>query len=694
MSRDLSYNSSKGEPALFTHPSMELYSVVVGEYSFSIILLSIVIASFASYTAISMNERMQENSFFHRNLWLILASIAMGFGMWSMHFVGMGAYLLPISMSYEPRLTFLSIIPAIASSFLVFYLVNRMRKTIGLNLIAGFIMGIGISAMHYIGMASMVTDAIYTYDITIFTASVAIAIIVSIVSIYIFTSLVHLMKNRVLKMFSSLVMGLAISSMHYTGLIGTTYYIHRDKIDSLNDIHKMDMNYLNISVSIGLALLLLLLLLSSFIDRYIDYRVNYFESLTRIPNRRSFEKMLSSPTYDGSLAMWYIPDIEKINVEQGYIFGDKVIQYLGHLFSQWTSSSMKLYQLQGKRFVFLIQEEDGIAEFERTMNRIAEQLKIQPEIDGKIIMIEAVCAISTTEEHRDPKRLYTEALSVLEHSSTRNDYQVIRFDNAIHSHSFEEEIIGEIDDAMHDGQLFMVYQPKIIAGTNGLSGFEALIRWKHPKYGMLSPVIFIPILEQSERIADVSNWIIEQVCKQIVEWKKTNFHLHPVSINIPGDYVTSPMLLHVLKKMMKKYKLKPKNFELEITETSVVKSIEEAVRALNTFREEGFSIALDDFGTGVSSLSYLKQLPISTLKIDKSFIDDVPHSEKDSSILKAILAIGLTLSLDIVLEGVETEEQVQFLRKESKSLIFQGYYFAKPMTSPELLNWLALRNTV
>ncbi|MBO0602504.1 EAL domain-containing protein [Sporosarcina sp. E16_3] len=679
---------------MFTHPSIELYSVIVGEYSFLIILLSVAIASFSCYTAISMNERMQENSFFHHNLWLMLASIAMGFGIWSMHFVGMGAYLLPISMTYEPSLTFLSIIPAIASSFLVFYLVNRMRKSIGLNLISGVTMGIGISAMHYIGMASMVSDAIYTYDITIFTASVAIAISISFIAIYIFSTLQHLMKNRLLKMFTSLVMGLAISSMHYTGLMGTTYYIHHDKIDSLHESHQMNMNYLNISVSIGLGLLLLLLLLSSFIDRYIDYRVNYFESLTRIPNRRSFEKMLNSPTYDGCLAMWYIPDIEKINVEQGYIFGDKVIQYLGHLFSQWTSSTMKLYQLQGKRFVFLIQDAKGIAEFECTMNRIAKQLKMEPEIDGKITKIEAVCAISTTEEHQDPKRLYTEALGVLEHPSTRYDYQVIRYDNAIHSHSFEEEILGGIDEAIRKGQLFMVYQPKIIAGTNGLSGFEALIRWKHPKYGMLSPVTFIPIFEQSDRMPDVTNWIIEQVCEQIAEWVKMDFDVCPVSINISGDYVTSPILLNVLREMIKKYKLKPHNLELEITETSVVKSIKDAVKALNTFREEGFSVALDDFGTGVSSLSYLKQLPISTLKIDKSFIDDVPKSEKDSSILKAILAIGRTLNLDIVLEGVETEEQVQFLCKESGALIFQGYYFAKPMTPPELLNWLAQRSPV
>ena len=215
----------------------------------------------------------------------------------------------------------------------------------------GSYVGIGISATHYIGMASMVSDADYTYDLTIFIVSVAIAIIVSFVAIYIFTSLQHLMKNRLQKMLTSVIIGLAVSSMHYTGLLGTTYYIHRDKIDSLHGVHQMNMSYFNIAVSIGMGLLLLLLLLSSFIDRCIVYRVNYFDSLTRLPNRRSFEKMLNSPSYDGSLAMWYIPDIEKINVEQGYVFGDKVIQHLGQFFLQWKPSSMKLYQLQGKRFV-------------------------------------------------------------------------------------------------------------------------------------------------------------------------------------------------------------------------------------------------------------------------------------------------------------------------------------------------------
>lgn len=678
---------------MFTQPSVESYSAVVGEFSFPIILLSIAIASFASYTAISMNERMQENSFFHQKLWLVLASIAMGFGMWSMHFVGMSAYILPISISYDPAITLFSIFPAIASSFLVFSLVNSTKKSRGLYLISGVVMGAGISAMHYIGMASMISDAVYKYDIKNFIASVAIAIIVSFVAIYIFSTLQHTLKNRLLKMFVSLVMGLAVSSMHYTGLIGTTYYIHRDKIDSLHAIHQMDMTYLNIFVSIGVCLLLPLLLLSSFIDRYIDYRANYFESLTRLPNRRSFENMLNSPSFDGGLAMWFIPDIEKINVEQGYVFGDKVIQYMGQFFSQWKSSSQKLYQLQGKRFIFLIQGSDRIVEFERTMNLVAEQLKAPIEIDGKLIKIEAVCAISTTGEHQDPKRLYTEALDVLEHPTTRYDYQVIRFDNSIHSYAFDEEILEGINDAMREGHLFIVYQPKITAGTSEVSGFEALIRWKHPKYGMLSPVTFIPILERSERMADVTNWIIEQVCKQIAEWGEMDFQVPAVSINISGDYVTSPILLKVLKEMIEKYKLKPHNLELEITETSVVKSIEDAVKALNTFREEGFSIALDDFGTGVSSLSYLKRLPISTLKIDKSFIDDVPQSDKDSSILKAILAIGHTLNLDIVLEGIETEEQVQFLRKESKSLIFQGYYFAKPMNSAELLSWLVQRKS-
>jgi EAL domain-containing protein (putative c-di-GMP-specific phosphodiesterase class I) len=240
---------------------------------------------------------------------------------------------------------------------------------------------------------------------------------------------------------------------------------------------------------------------------------------------------------------------------------------------------------------------------------------------------------------------------------------------------------------MEKEELFLVYQPKVNVITNKVIGVETLLRWDHPAYGFLSPGVFIPILEENNRMIEVTNWVIEKVCRQMSIWRKEGISFQQVAINIPGQYVTSNLLLDVLKSKLNKYKLEPNLLELEITETSFVKNIEEAMRAVSTFRQEGFSVALDDFGTGVSSLSYLKKMPISTLKIDKSFIDDVPQSEKDSSIIQAIIALGESLDLAIVFEGVETKRQVDFLATTCENPIIQGYYFAKPMKADELFEW-------
>ena len=240
---------------------------------------------------------------------------------------------------------------------------------------------------------------------------------------------------------------------------------------------------------------------------------------------------------------------------------------------------------------------------------------------------------------------------------------------------------------MKEEELFLVYQPKVCLSPKETVGLEALLRWNHPKYGFLSPAVFVPILEEYDRMVKVTDWIIDRVCQQIANWKLENISFKQVAINIPGEYVTSPLLLKLLTQKINEYGLEPSQIELEITENSFVKNMEEAMRAVAVFRKEGFSVALDDFGTGVSSLSYLKQMQISTLKIDKSFIDDVPISPKDSAIIQAIVTLGESLNLTVVIEGVETKKQVNFLRKASKNPIFQGYYFAKPMQPYDLIKW-------
>ena len=265
--------------------------------------------------------------------------------------------------------------------------------------------------------------------------------------------------------------------------------------------------------------------------------------------------------------------------------------------------------------------------------------------------------------------------------------QLVNYANMLKEKSFEEEVMEQIPYAMEQGELYLVYQPKFHAKSATFNNVEALIRWNHPKKGFISPGVFIPILEKHPIIFDVTDWIIEVVCKQLHDWSKRGIQIEVVSVNIPGTYVTNERLKQTLVDAVTKYNIRPNQLELEITETSYVDNIDEAIQAVLQFRQLGFLVAIDDFGTGVSSLSYLKMLAVTTLKIDKSFVDGIPHSEKDSEIIKGIISLATSLRLNVVIEGVEHAEQANYLKSNFEDALIQGYFYSKPLATEELENF-------
>lgn len=658
-----------------------------GKHSFWLVVLSIFIAIIASYAALTMNKQAQTNSFFHRNIWLSLGAIIMGFGIWAMHFIGMSAFLLPTAMEYDRLLTIISVIPAMLASFLAFYIVTLPKRTIRLYLVSGFIMGIGISSMHYIGMIAMKMEAIAVYHTGLFIASIGIAIVVSIIALSILSTLQDYMKKQGMRFLTSITLGLAVSSMHYTGMMAVTYYVTPDHTYMSTATESIRMSFIIISVTVGISILIALILFSSLIDRYIEYQTKYYDSLTRLPNRRLFEKRLNSTTSERSLAIWHLHNLENINRSHGYIFGDEVIQRASTIFRTLKPNSADLYRIEGNRFAFVINGVGGENVLRHAMRKISSSLRWPLNFQSQEILLSAVCAYQTAQKQTDIEQIYSDVLAVLNDPEIQFNHELIKYDPAIHTFTFEQEIASDVERAMLENELFLVYQPKIHGITYEVTGVETLLRWQHPKYGLLSPAIFIPILEASGQMLDVTDWIIKKASKQLADWHTNGVPMNKVAINIPGSYVTSSHLLDVLKDAVTTYELQPHCLELEITETSFVQDIDEAVKAVAILREEGFSVALDDFGTGVSSLSYLKRIPISTLKIDKSFVDGVPSSEKDSSIIQAIIAIASSLKLSIVFEGVETMEQADFLATTCDQPIIQGFCFAKPMTSKEFIKW-------
>lgn len=678
---------------MFSSPSTAQYEVLQGEYSISIVILSVLVAWAAAYTALSMNERSRKSGFFHQKLWLMFAAISMGIGIWSMHFVGMSALSLPVDMHYDRVLTFFSIVPAMIASFLAFYFSSRSRRTKTSYLIAGLVMGIGISTMHYVGMAAMKMDGvIYSYHFGLFSLSVVIAVVVSCVALYVFSILQHQSERFFVRVAIGFMLGIAVSSMHFTGMAAVTFYVPIDQPLMEGIAHSMDVLFLAKSVAVSMVVLFGLFLVSSVLDRYVAHQLRYFDSLTKLPNRRLFEKNVENLSYD-TLAVWHLHDLESLNRANGYTFVDEVIKETSRVLKSMKPALADLYRLDGHRFAYVARDPKEGHMLQEAMEKTAELLRQPLLVKEQQVKLETVCAFSTIGVDEQPTDLYSQVMAVLNHPTIQFQHEIIHYNPVVHTQSFAQSLIADVERAMAENELYIVYQPKVSTALKRMVGVEALLRWEHPEHGFLSPAVFIPILEKNNKMMDVTDWIIDQVCQQLQAWQTNKEHNWLVAVNIPGNYVTSPRLLQNVVERIEFYGIDPKFLELEITETSFVKTIDGAIEAVNQFREKGFGVALDDFGTGVSSLSYLKKIPISTLKIDKSFVDGVPQSEKDSAIIQSIISLGESLKLKVVVEGVETKEQVAYLTTTCNSPVIQGYYYSKPLKAHEVVEWYSSSST-
>ena len=237
-------------------------------------------------------------------------------------------------------------------------------------------------------------------------------------------------------------------------------------------------------------------------------------------------------------------------------------------------------------------------------------------------------------------------------------------------------------DALQNTQLELYYQPKVDLVNLTLVGYEALLRWHDPELGFISPDKFIPIAEQTDLILDITDWVIENAIQFITELE----HPVPVSINLSGKQFEKGNCAQILKHALDKYHVKPSLLEVEITESHLMKDVEEAVNQLEEVKNIGVQISIDDFGTGYSSLSYLKRFPVDTLKIDRSFIADIPEDNNDVEITTAIIAMAQQLGLKVIAEGAETKEQIAFLLEQGCYLV-HGYYYSQPLPADKAKDW-------
>ncbi|EKQ57651.1 MULTISPECIES: bifunctional diguanylate cyclase/phosphodiesterase [unclassified Clostridium] len=417
----------------------------------------------------------------------------------------------------------------------------------------------------------------------------------------------------------------------------------------------------------------------------------YYDFLTKLPNRELFlmdfkttlekTKQLNQK---GAIVLIDLDNFKSINDTLGHDYGDLMLKVFSQLINVCAKNHGSLYRVGGDEFIILLDEFDSVDNLKELCNSIINYCKKPFELSDKQVYMTTSIGVSTfPQDSTDMNDLLKFADLAMYKSKAvgKNTYTFFELD-LIKLYVRRIIIENELKESIKNNELSIVYQPQIDAAENRIVAFEALLRWNNKKLGFVSPAEFIPIAEKTGIIIDIGDWVIEEVCKKIREFKEKKYKFNNVAINVSPIQVKETDFKDKLIKVCEKNEIPLNLLEIEITESTLIDLNEEKIADLYDLIKRDINISIDDFGTGYSSLSYLTVLPINTLKIDKSFVDNI-EDEKNRAVIECILSLSKRLRYKVIAEGVEVKEQLKILMNLGCNII-QGYYFSKPVGEDEL----------
>ncbi|MGV7114589.1 putative bifunctional diguanylate cyclase/phosphodiesterase [Paenibacillus kyungheensis] len=656
-------------------------------YNTEIVVLSLIISIFASYLALNLANKVSQSRGTHKIIWLSSGSFVMGGGIWAMHFVGMLAFHTGVNIRYDVGTTFLSAFASITASLIAFYVTLDSVMRLWKIAVGGAAMGIGIVTMHYTGMAAMQMDADITYNPFYLMLSVLVALGASYAALFLFRRFRSRPNFSLWKLYSSIVMGFAISGMHYTGMAAAQF--HYTHTASTDESMKGQL-FLITGVAVVTFLILAISWAAIFVERHILERMAYSDPLTGLPNRhglqRYFEKEFKLQK-EGAVLFLDLDRFKSINDTLGHDIGDELLVQVAQRLKVCMVDQGIVFRLGGDEF--LIATSKGITQdIEQLAEHILDVVKKPYQLGGIELFITVSIGIALVPQHGYERSFLMRAADTamyVSKNSGKNKYSI--FSEDMNRRQIRRmELENDLRRAFESNQLFIVYQPKWDSMHNRLTGMEALLRWNHPELGMVSPAEFIPVAEETGLIMPITNWMLEETCQQNLIWQKQHHIYVPISVNMSARMFECPGFANRVEQIIAETGIEARYLELEITESIAMDGIEGTVEQLQYIQQLGVKIALDDFGTGYSSLGILDELPIDILKIDQIFIRKSDIASKQA-IISTIVAIADNLNLDLVAEGVETQAQVEFLQSKG-CYVIQGYYYGRPMTISQMDQWI------
>ncbi|USU19624.1 putative bifunctional diguanylate cyclase/phosphodiesterase [Paraburkholderia fungorum] len=681
-------------------------------YNFWLVAISFLVAALASYTALDLTGRIfMLASVRLRRAWRLGGAAALGVGIWSMHFIAMLAFSLPIPLGYDFATTAFSLGLAIGVSYLALVVTTQARLT-PLRLVAGgVLMGFGIAGMHYTGMAAMQMAPGIHYRPAWFAASLVIAIGASTAALWMARALSNDDERHVVrKRFgAALVMGVAISGMHYTGMAAAEFLPGA----VCGAAKGVNAEWLATSVILfTFAILIVTLMLSRF-DARTSFligsvsklngqivRLATLDTLTGLPNRSTLTDRIQHAIHvarrQRSLFAILFMDLDgfkTINDSLGHSAGDEVLSAFAQRLLLCVRASDTVARLGGDEFVVLSENldsrEDAGTIAEGVLDRMrrgiwtdSQPLQVMPSI-GIALYPHDGDSVDTLLKHADAamyeaKRAGRSTYRFFEQSMNEAATRTLQIQSALH-------------EALTAGHFSLHFQPKFHGSGDSLAGAEALIRLNHPQLGALAPLEFVPIAERSGQIVQIGYWVMRETCRQIRRWVAQGLPSMKVAINLSPRQLSQPNLVPTMLEIVKEEGVQCGQIMFEITESVAMQDAPKTIEMIREFQASGFEIAIDDFGTGYSSLAYLQRFRVKQLKIDRFFTNGLDeHGPEGSAIVSAIIALAHSLEMDVVAEGVETESQLDKL----KSMMcdeMQGFLLGKPLSADDFSELLRER---
>lgn len=655
-----------------------------GSYNYYIVALSVVIAILASYSTLNITAKISDASGKIKYFWLLAGSIVMGCGIWSMHFIGMLAFHLPVAMKYDIGLTLISMLASSASSFIALYITTPKNISTKKVALGGFFIGSGILAMHYLGMEAMIMPVELSYKMNLVILSVAIAYIASYIALFLFIRFRDQAASSWLKLLSAIMMGSAICGMHYTGMEAAIFHTNSKIIEHVPHLDP----FLLYGVTITIFIILLISWGAMFFERHLFEKMAYQDALTDLPNRHEMNRYFETVINSEHIGVLFIDldQFKAINDTLGHDTGDALLRSFARRLRSFIKSDQKAFRIGGDEFLLIVKDCN-----KRRAEQLAEQIiksnKKAYDINGYELYVTASIGISIgPAKTLNTSTLLKNADKAMYKAKNAGKNQYFIYDHQI---EVKEKRIMELEKdiwtALDKNEFYIVYQPKWNVKNDNLYGFEALLRWQHPKLGLITPNEFIPIAEETGAIIPITYWVLEKVCMQCRDWQEKGKN-HPISVNLSTQLFSVGNLYENVQSVLEKVDLSPHLLELELTETMVLRDVNDAVKQLQNIRSLGVRTSMDDFGTGYSSVGLLDRIPIDTLKLDRLFTNDLQTSKKQG-ILKAIILMAQSIGAEVIAEGVENQEQADMLT-DLGCHIMQGYFYSKPMEVEAVNDWV------